>query len=422
MIDIATHRIIDLIPSRDLVDVTQWLKTYPNLILISRDGSVTYKKAISNAHPQAQQVSDRFHLFKNLIDYGKEALKRKLKILINIPILKQPEDHQSITEICKENENRKKTLKQKYMQISSLKAAGLNQTQICKELNMDVRTYKKLVSFTAKQAQDYFQLTSVERTKEKLTRKWKTVRKVRELKASGLSISAIHREIGIDPRTVKRYLDPNFKIESNRQKHKSILNPYRSYIHQQLELGMMSSIIEKSVRTMGYTGSSSTLRHYCSDFKKQSKSIRYPQKNEGETIKRNHLIKLLYRPLEKVPSITEEQFNVVMETVPEFKLLYQLIWDFKKLVSEKKIDQLIPWLSRASRLGVSEIDSFVKGVNRDIEAVANAILREENNGLAEGSVNKLKVIKRIMYGRCSFETLRKKTIQLEWMRKKRIFN
>jgi len=46
MIDIKTHRIIDLIPSRDCVDVVNWLKSYPNLKVVSRDGSITYKKAI----------------------------------------------------------------------------------------------------------------------------------------------------------------------------------------------------------------------------------------------------------------------------------------------------------------------------------------------------------------------------------------
>ena len=43
----------------------------------------------------------------------------------------------------------------------------------------------------------------------------------------------------------------------------------------------------------------------------------------------------------------------------------------------------------------------------------NAISLDYNNGLAEGSVNKIKVIKRIMYGRCNFETLRNKVINLE---------
>jgi transposase len=47
----------------------------------------------------------------------------------------------------------------------------------------------------------------------------------------------------------------------------------------------------------------------------------------------------------------------------------------------------------------------VNGLKRDIQAVRNAIIYEYNNGLVEGSVNKLKVIKRIMYGRNKFEML-----------------
>lgn len=53
MVDIETHRIIDLIPSRDCEDVAKWLKSYPNLQVVARDGSVTYKKAITLSHPSA---------------------------------------------------------------------------------------------------------------------------------------------------------------------------------------------------------------------------------------------------------------------------------------------------------------------------------------------------------------------------------
>jgi len=60
-----------------------------------------------------------------------------------------------------------------------------------------------------------------------------------------------------------------------------------------------------------------------------------------------------------------------------------------------------------------KIDKFVNGLKRDMQAVRNAIIYEYNNGLAEGSVNKLKVIKRITYGRNKFEMLRQKVLLLE---------
>ena len=59
---------------------------------------------------------------------------------------------------------------------------------------------------------------------------------------------------------------------------------------------------------------------------------------------------------------------------------------------------------------IPEIDSFLKGIERDLKAVKNGIKFDYNNGLAEGSVNKIKVIKRIMYGRCSFDLLKQKVL------------
>ena len=46
MVNIETHRTIDLLPSREVEDVVEWLKTYPNLEVVSRDGSVSYNSSI----------------------------------------------------------------------------------------------------------------------------------------------------------------------------------------------------------------------------------------------------------------------------------------------------------------------------------------------------------------------------------------
>lgn len=74
---------------------------------------------------------------------------------------------------------------------------------------------------------------------------------------------------------------------------------------------------------------------------------------------------------------------------------------------------IINWLEGAENLNIREIDRFVSGIKRDIEGVKNSIKLEYNNGLAEGCINKLKTIKRIMYGKSSFNTLRTKILKLE---------
>ncbi|WP_143328503.1 transposase, partial [Clostridium botulinum] len=76
MIDIETHRIVDILFSRANNDVSKWLKSYPNIKVVSRDGSITYKNAISKAHPSAMQISDRFHMLKNFTEYYKQYLNK----------------------------------------------------------------------------------------------------------------------------------------------------------------------------------------------------------------------------------------------------------------------------------------------------------------------------------------------------------
>ena len=83
------------------------------------------------------------------------------------------------------------------------------------------------------------------------------------------------------------------------------------------------------------------------------------------------------------------------------------------MLKSKNVEKVEEWIENASNLKIRKIDKFVNGLKRDIQAVRNAIIYEYNNGLAESSVNKLKVIKRIMYGRNKFEMLRQKVLLLE---------
>lgn len=90
---------------------------------------------------------------------------------------------------------------------------------------------------------------------------------------------------------------------------------------------------------------------------------------------------------------------------------------FKGALFGKKEAELDKWAEETEALEIDELESFINGIKRDITAVKNAIRLDYNNGLAEGSVNKLKVVKRIMYGRNSFELLKGKLLRLELKRK-----
>ena len=112
-----------VVASREQKEVVEWLKSYTNLRVVSRDGSITYRNAISEAHPEAIQVSDRFHLYKNLTNYAIEYLKKQLKIVVQV-VADALEIKSTKIELNQANENRKLTLEEKYQKILLLQVAG----------------------------------------------------------------------------------------------------------------------------------------------------------------------------------------------------------------------------------------------------------------------------------------------------------
>ena len=76
MVDAETHRIIDMIASRAQNEVAEWLATYPDIRVVSRDASGAYAAAIKQAHPDAIQVSDRFHILMNLTEHAKKHIAK----------------------------------------------------------------------------------------------------------------------------------------------------------------------------------------------------------------------------------------------------------------------------------------------------------------------------------------------------------
>ncbi len=71
------------------------------------------------------------------------------------------------------------------------------------------------------------------------------------------------------------------------------------------------------------------------------------------------------------------------------------------------------WMERANTLDIQPLKSFINEIERDLTAVKSAIAYEYNNGLAEGKINEIKLVKRTMYDRCLFDLLRNKMLLLE---------
>jgi transposase len=241
------------------------------------------------------------------------------------------------------------------------------------------------------------------------------VERVRSLVAQGLTITEAAKEAGVSYPTAKKYMRSDFQPESRDYgtKKPSKLKPYTQTIDTMLREGRAFKEIGAAIRAEGYDGSVSAIRMYAGRQRRMMKDANSGMPGNAELIERKWLTKLLYQPIEKVRGITESQLERVVQEHPVVGSLYYIVRSFKEMLSTKRVNDLDAWIDEASHLGLDELNSFINGITADLDAVKNAIQYEYNNGLAEGSVNKLKVIKRIMYGRCSFELLRSKVLMRE---------
>jgi hypothetical protein len=366
MVDIETGRVVDIFESRESGDVVAWLKTYPNIQVVSRDGSRGYASAISQAHPNAVQVSDRFHLIKHITEDAAIHIKRIVGARFRIPA-EPTQETSGFDGYWEKPERHGPDLPQRLHDASTQKRAAI-------------------------------------------------VNRVRELAAQGLNVNRIAKECGLGWTTAKKYMDEAFDPEwaNYGVRCPSKLDPYATEIAAMLRSGCKFREIEEAIRKSGYDGAASTIRMYATRERKRIKAAADKAMLNTELVERKWLQKLLYQPIEKVKGLTQRQLDRIICEYPAIGQLYDIVSTFKSIVFSKRVNDLDSWIESTYGHGFEEIDSFIGGITRDLDAVKNAIRFEYNNGLAEGSANKLKVIKRIMYGRHSFDLLRNKLLWLEF--------
>jgi len=403
MVDLDTHRIVDLIPSRETSDVARWLKEYPNIAIVSRDGSNSYAAAISIAFPHAYQVSDRFHLIKNLIERATLYFQSIFKGRITIPATQSAQAQIQML--------RSGTMNERAAMVKKMRKEGQTIATIHANTGIRLQTIRKYIALPEEQIIN--KKTVREKEHEEAIKKIQAKADwVRDLYSSGLSKYEISKQTGFTPHTVKGYLSENFTPVNGHygKSREGKLASYRDIVLRMRAEGVTYQKIAEHIRGLGYNGSVAALRGFVTKEKRISADLRECCVEETELIDRKWVIQLLYRPLEKVKGITEEQYKTIIKIYPNVEVVYSIINKFKNALNSKETKYLFEWMDEVRTLAIPEFGTFIKGLEQDIDAVKNAVVFDCSNGLAEGSINKLKVIKRIMYGRCSFGLLRKKVI------------
>lgn len=104
-------------------------------------------------------------------------------------------------------------------------------------------------------------------------------------------------------------------------------------------------------------------------------------------------------------------FQTLLDNITEIRVVQKLVQIFKTMIA-RRCGNVKRWIDfvKNSKYKLAGLKTFARGLLADIEAVENGIKMSWSNGAVEGHVNRIKSIKRQMYGRASFELLRRKVI------------
>lgn len=231
--------------------------------------------------------------------------------------------------------------------------------------------------------------------------KWKVIQKVQKLNREDIAKTEIAKKLKISRQTVYVYLIQTQPLEKSTN---CILDDYIPMIKRLILEGKKVFEIYDEIKKAGYKGKTSL-------FTSRLKGIRQETRTNIKYLKRSKIKKLLFCKIEDIKNEElKEDLKEYLETNRELNTIINLIRKFKEVIFSKKTKKLYYWLKEAKKINVKELNSFVTLIESDIEAVKNAIKYNYSNGLVEGFNNKTKVIKRIMYGRCSFNLLRLKIL------------
>lgn len=232
-------------------------------------------------------------------------------------------------------------------------------------------------------------------------RKWEVIKKVHQLKEEGYNNCQIARLLSISRQTVIKYLRISKPPIDTRA---CILDPFIPRIKELILEGFNYTEIFKVIKEEGYPGQISL-------YNSKMKGIRHELKHNIKYLKRSDIKKLLFYPLKRLKD--KEKISCIkqyLSTRPDVEAIIEFVADFKEIILGNEVKRLDEWLELARGKDITELNRFIKLIDGDRDAVENAIIYNYSNGLTEGHNNKIKLIKRQMYGRCNFDLLRLKIL------------
>ena len=358
MVDLEKRAVVDILDDRSVESVKTWLQERPSIKVVSRDRCGVYAQAAREGAPQAKQVADRFHLVQNL----RAAIKAQMAKYghANVrPILS--EDSTASTRAC-------------------FQRARLAHRQSRREI--------------------FDQLHSMHQR--------------------GLSYSEIARITGYGRRSVTKWLASSVPPDRKRADLKTTSPLYfEEFLAECWKSGNRNGRhLFHNLKNRGDTGSRPNLERLLKEWRNPEQlrvndepvevpvfePVRDPE--TGHRISSDLAVTLCIKPRRKLSESQARKVEALKHGSAAFATMWVLAIRFNGILRSSNPGLVEDWIDDAIETELVEMARFARILHRDLDAVKNAVELPWSNGQAEGQINRLKTLKRAMYGRVGPELMR----------------
>ncbi|MEU1666328.1 ISL3 family transposase [Streptomyces sparsogenes] len=351
LVDVEAGRVLDALPDRTSETFAAWLAEHPGAEIICRDRATAYTKEVQEAAPDALEVADRWHLLQNL----------------SAAVEKTCHQHRNCLRKHSEEETETQVPEPAPMQLPP---AELPRTQI------------------------------IERTRHR----YEDIHRLRE---KGWTISAIAHRLDLDRKTVRRFRDTDLDqllISARDRRPNGVLEPFKAYLNARFTeaQGQVSGTrLFLEIRERGYRGSRQVVRKHLAALRAGTAE---PVRADVPSLRK--ITSWIMRPRDTLTENQEERLLQVRLACPDVTQACDLARAFADLVRHQRGHLLPQWIRQAEQDAPKPMSGFDGFLRRDLDAVTAGLSLPWSSGAVEGRVNRVKTLKRVMYGRASFELLR----------------
>jgi transposase len=376
LVDLATHRVVDLLPDRSAASVAAWLAKHPTVTVVCRDRSDLYADGIRRGAPAAVQVVDRFHLVQNL--------RQALEVFLG--------HHRP-----------------------ALQAAAMctAMTRIPADGQIPVRP-----RYQGRRRSPKPTPLPVERPPRHA--RWVTIYEaLHRLHAQGTPIATMARQLGISRPTVYAYLrrdTPPGPRRLQRPPSARVLTPYLPYlIRRWRESGADSRQLWRELQALGYAHSARTVGRFITQLRRAADAGQPPESQHSPYTRpqgpsARAVSFAIVCPAAKRSSDMQTYLDQLCQVEASVARADALSQAFLTLVRERRGDEMEAWMAEAIESGITELARFARGLQEDLAAVKAGLTLEWSNGVTEGQIHRLKLVKRQGYGRDGFALLRQRVL------------